>query len=435
MSEEVFTGEVLRLAFGGQGIVHQDSLVVFVPFTAPGDVISYRIVQRKKNFAHGQLLNIIKPSPLRTTPRCPYFGTCGGCQLQHLTYEFQLEHKRQSLQDALVRQAQVVDITVPPVIPATQQWEYRRRISLTLRPQEEHFIAGYTTVDNTSLIAIEQCPIFTKTSDPIIRNLQDIARLLNSAGNNDGKVTLLKKDSTNYLIHFHFKTMPQNADEVLKMASARFPEWKGILATSPNKSLQFGSLESHLEVDGLSFKFSPKAFIQNHPEQSANIYHALCQYAKEYCRHHILDLYCGIGISSLLLARNGLKTFNVTGVENNGEAIRLAKHNAQANNISNVNFVKADVQNVIASLLEKTSPDVVIVNPPREGLDPKVIKALLANAPKWIFYISCMPPTLARDVKLLSKETYQLTAVQAYDMFPQTSHLETLAILRVNFKS
>lgn len=426
MDLQTFTGEVLRLAFGGQGIVHHDSLVIFVPFTAPGDLIRYRITQRKKNFAFGELLEVIKSSPQRTSPPCPYFGTCGGCQLQHLKYEYQLEHKRQCLEDALLRQAQIKNVVVPPVTPATHQWAYRRRISLTLKPHEGHYIAGYTGVDNTSLISVLQCPIFASPSDPIIKNLQQIAGSLANKDRTPGKVTVLKKDEANYLIHFHFKSMPKNATDVLKTASERFPAWQGILATSPHETIQFGSPEAHFDIEGLSLTFSPKAFIQNHPEQSVNIYKALCQQAKKYCHHHLLDLYCGIGISSILLAREGL---NVTGVENNEEAIRLANMNAKKNHISHANFIKAEVENVLPSLLKKTSSDVVIVNPPREGLHTKVIEALIETAPQSIFYISCMPPTLARDLKILTATTFKLTEVHAYDMFPQTSHLETLAIL------
>lgn len=426
MNTEIYTGEVVRLAFGGDGIVHQNSLVIFVPFTAPGDLIRYQITQRKNNFAHGQLLEVINPSSQRTLPRCPYFGTCGGCQLQHLKYEDQLEHKRQSLEEALARIAKVKNINVPAVTPATNQWAYRRRINLALKPHQNHFIAGYMAVDNTSLINIQQCPIFTPTTDPIINIIQHIAKELKSHQNSHGKVTILKIDLTNYLIHFHFNTMPSNAAEVLKFSTQQYPQLKNILATAPKTTIQFGSTEAQLEIDGLSFAFSPKAFIQNHPEQSKNIYNTICRYSKIYYQHHILDLYCGIGISTLLLGRDKM---NVIGVENNAEAIRLAKKNAELNHIIHARFVKGDVQNLLASLLKSTSSDLVIVNPPREGLDPKVTKALQDSSPKTIFYISCMPPTLARDIKHLTDKSYSLSEVLAFDMFPQTSHLETLAIL------
>lgn len=426
MTDDILTGEVLRLAFGGQGIVHHDSFVVFVPFTAPGDLIHYRIVQRKKNFATGELIKVIRPSSKRTSPPCPYFGTCGGCQLQHLLYDSQLEYKRQSLQDALQRQAHLTDIVVPPVIPAHQQWAYRRRINLTLKPFNGHFIAGYFATDNTSLVQVQECQIFTAQTDPIIKQLQEVAYTLITKKNNEGKVAILKQSNNTYLLHFHFKIMPPNAEDVLNHAAQRHPTWKGIIATAPGKSLQIGRLETDLSIEGLSFGFSPKAFIQNHPEQSLNIYHSLCKNAKTLSSKHVLDLYCGIGISSLLIAKQGV---TVTGVETNKEAIKLAKDNAKRNQISNVNFIQADVEQVIAKLLKQNSPDLVIVNPPREGLHANVVHALTENRPASILYVSCMPPTLARDIKLLTAEKYRLDHVEAYDMFPQTAHLESLALL------
>lgn len=427
--DSIFSGDVLRLAFGGEGIVHQEGMVVFVPFTAPGDRIKFRITQRKKNFAYGELIDILQPSPERITPKCPYFGTCGGCQLQHLNYAAQLEYKRQSIQDALVRQAKLIDIIVPPVVPAKQQWSYRRRVSLTLKPFEGHFAVGYTATDGVSLLPVKQCPIFIDSEDPIFLQVQAVGKTFINQDSNEGKVALLKRSNGTFLLHFHFKNLPPNAEVVLTEAAQNYSSWTGILASSPKKTLQFGQLDTQFEIADLTFDFSPKAFIQNHPEQSLNIYHSLCKHATSLQPKKILDLYCGIGISSLMLARQGL---NITGVETNKEAIRLAQANAKKNKITSANFIQADVQQVLGGLLEKMNPDLVIVNPPREGLDPSVIQALLQRPPSAILYISCMPPTLARDLRLLCAEKYQVDSIEAYDMFPQTSHVETLVYLNIS---
>ncbi|MBA3816823.1 MAG: 23S rRNA (uracil(1939)-C(5))-methyltransferase RlmD [Parachlamydiaceae bacterium] len=428
MTDSIFSGEVLRLAFGGEGIIHQEGLIIFVPFTAPGDRITYRIIRRKKNFAFGELIDIQQPSVQRISPKCRYFGTCGGCQLQHLNYANQLDYKRQSIQDALVRQAKLTDIVVPPVVPAKQQWSYRRRISLTLKPSQGYFLAGYTTADGANLLPVVQCPIFVDSDNPLLDQVQAVAKALDSQGNVESKLTLLKRDNETFLLHFHFKILPSNAETVLKEATQRYPNWTGVIASSPKKILQFGQLETQFEIGGLSFDFSPKAFIQNHPEQSLNIYQSLCNHAESLQPKNVLDLYSGIGISSLMLANLGL---NITGVESNKDAVRLAQINAKKNGIGSVNFVQADVQQVLGSLLEK-NPDLVIVNPPREGLDPSVIQALIKQPPPAILYISCMPPTLARDLKLLCAEKYQVGTIEAYDMFPQTSHVETLTYLKLN---
>lgn len=432
MAGSIFSGEVLRLAFGGEGIVfHPEGFVVFVPFTAPGDYIRYRIIQRKKNFAYGELIDIVQPSPKRIVPRCPYFGICGGCQLQHLDYAAQLEYKRESIQDALVRQAKLVDIIVPPVMPAMQQWTYRRRINLKLKQVQGRFVAGYTAVDGEGLLPIEQCSIFVEPEDPIFVQVQTVAKAFIVQGSDEGKVTLLKRGNETFLLHFHFKQLPSNTEDVLAQAAQCYASWTGILASSPKKSLQFGMLETQFEVAGLTFDVSPKAFIQNHPEQSLNIYHSLCKHAALLRPKKILDLYCGIGISSLMLARQKLYLEKAIGVEANKEAIRLAQVNARKNGIGSVDFIQADVQQVLRGLLERADPDLVIVNPPREGLAREVIQAFIERPPPVILYISCMPPTLARDLKLLcfNSKKYQVSAVEAYDMFPQTLHVETLVHL------
>lgn len=428
MISSIFSGEVLRLAFGGEGIIQQNGLVVFVPFTAPGDIVEYRIKQCKKKFAYGELIKILRPAPDRVKPKCQYFGKCGGCQLQHLDYAAQLDYKRRSIEDALIRQAKLDNITVPPIIPAQQQWSYRRRISLTLKPVLGHFIACYTAADHT-LLPVEQCPIFTGTEDQILSQVQRVVNTFKKVDYHEGRVAILKSHHGTYLVHFHFKVLPYNAEDVLNDAKQSYPNWKGILASSSKKTLQLGQIETQLEIDNLIFNFSPKAFIQNHPEQSQNIYFSLRKYARSLQPKKILDLYCGIGISSLLLAQEINQTI-VIGVEANKDAIRMAKTNAEKNKIASVSFVQADVEEVLESQLKKMRPDLVIVNPPREGLSTNVAEALIAHHSSDILYISCMPPTLARDLKLLCDKAFQVNSIEAYDMFPQTSHVETLIHLK-----
>lgn len=417
-------GEVSNVAFGGQGIIRQEGLVVFIPFTAIGDTIRYRIVQTKKNFAFGKLENVIVPSPNRTTPLCPYFGTCGGCQLQHINYTTQLEYKRQWIEDALTRQAGLKGAVAPPLIPSEKQWAYRRRVSLTLKPHQNHYQAGYIAIDNKTLLEINQCPIFTE-NNPIFTVVHEISRSLINSDNNDAKLTILKNNDR-FMLHFHFKTLPKNAAEVLKVAS-NHSSILGIVVTSAQKTLEYGNSEIAFNVNDLNFNFSPRAFVQTHPEQSVNIYHEICQQSAMVKKGPALDLYCGIGISSLLLAQQG---FEVTGIEANATAIQLAKKNAQNNKINNVRFLKEEVEKNLHIHLEREKPNFVIVNPPREGLMPTVLQALIEFPVETLVYVSCMPSTLARDLKQLCQNKYQLCSVQAFDMFPQTTHVETLVVLK-----
>jgi 23S rRNA (uracil1939-C5)-methyltransferase len=426
MNESLSSGPITGIASEGQGIVRQEGLVTFIPFTVPGDDIQYQITDHKKNFALGRLQHIIKASPERIPPLCSYYGTCGGCQLQHIQYEAQVTYKRQWIEEALKKIGKFAGITVPAITPANLQWAYRRRINLILKCQKNAYHAGYIANDNKSLVEIESCPIFVEKHDPIIKNVQDLCNKLIPADSTDGKVTILKSDH-NYILHFHFKILPGNADKILSDA-LKSPSIIGILATSQKKSLQFGAIAASCSIQDLSFDFSPTTFIQNHPEQSLNIYKKIATIAKESDAKKILDLYCGIGVSSLLLAK---QKRHVKGVELNPLSIKQANANAKKNGLSSfTEFITADVEKVLTQILEKDQPDFIIVNPPREGLSSKVTQTLKSSPAKTLIYISCMPSTLARDLKILGEDKYEIASIEAFDMFPQTVHVETVVVLK-----
>lgn len=422
--KDLFTGEVSGMAFGGQGLLRHDHLVVFIPFTVPGDKVTCRITQRKKNYAQAEVIQFDQLGPERIVPKCPYFGICGGCQLQHISYAAQLEYKRQWVEETLKRVGQLDLECIPPVIPAQEQWAYRRHITLSLQPCQKSFEAGYFATDNYTLLPVAQCPIFAAAADPILQQIQEIAGSLQSSANNEGRVTLLKNSDGTYLIQFQFKFMPKNALPILQKAISHYSHWSGIGLKSKNGSLSLGQTTSSLEIEGLHFHFSPRAFIQNHPEQSLKIYRMI----RELATHSriILDLYSGIGISSLLLAAQNKK---VIGVEGNPKAVVLAKDNATLNHLSSIQFIRADVKHVLKKLLREQRPDMVILNPPRTGVEHPILKDLIAESPQEILYISCMPSTLARDLRVLCEEKYKVTTCQAFDMFPQTGHIETLVKL------
>lgn len=416
---DIVQGIVSALAFGGEGILRADGLVIFVPFTAPGDTIRCRITSKKKNFARGELINIIEKSPQRTTPRCPYFGTCGGCQLQHITYEAQVQHKRTCVEDALLRIGKLPLERAPEIVPSQHHWAYRRHVTLTLQPHEGHYIAGYIGVDNHTVIKVDVCPIFVPEEDRVIINLQKLVGQIRAGSS--GKVSILKQED-GCLLQFHFAEMPENCASVCENA-VQGNLWKGIAVSTPTHTLSFGVVEAKCQIDTLTFDFSLRAFIQNHPEQSLNIYRQICQIAKKTTAQHILDLYCGIGISSILLAQMGA---SVVGVESNREAVKLAKQNAQNNRIQKTRFMEADVGKILHALLLKEKPDLVIVNPPRIGLEERVRHALLEHGPRHLIYVSCNPTTLARDLQQLGNSGYRISYCEAFDMFPQTAHIETL---------
>jgi 23S rRNA (uracil1939-C5)-methyltransferase len=424
--EERFTGEVDSLAFGGNGIVRKDGLVIFIPFAVIGDLIEYQIISKKKKFAIGKLITVFRPSPFRTTPPCPYFGACGGCQLQHITYQMQLTHKTQCVLDALKRIGKLKINSIPPIIPAVHQWAYRRHVTLSLRPNDGFFNAGYITADNTSLLKVVTCPIFIEEKETIIKEVQTIVRQLKSTSDNTGRVTILKHLPEKYILYFQFDKLPENCFELLGKALP-YLDWVGIIVNSPQKSFSLGITKTTWIIDAFTFKISPLAFSQNHPEQSANIYRLIGEIARKSKPKTVLDLYCGIGVSSIFLAHEGPK---VVGIESNPTAIELAQKNAKDNNLETISFECVEVEKVLKDLLKQNDPELVLVNPPRNGLDESVVQALLEYGPNEILYISCMPTTLARDLSMLCEEKYAIELCQAFDMFPQTMHVETLVHLK-----
>jgi 23S rRNA (uracil1939-C5)-methyltransferase len=421
--EKFVTGEITHLAFGGEGIMRCDHRVVFVPFSAPGDFVTCRITEEKKNFAKAEIVKFESASPFRITPKCPQFGKCGGCQLQHLPLSTQLEHKKQWVEDAFIRIGDLSFHPLPAIEPATWIWEYRRHISLSLKIVGSVFQAGYIALDNKTLIPIPYCPLFLESHSPILTQLQEVVRAFHAIHGNEGKVFIFKKSPEEFLFHFQFRSLPKNALEHLEKAMVRHPSWLGVSAKDPHHFFSLGNSHFDLTIEGLKFRYSPQAFLQNHPETSLKIYKTILEYTKSH--HKILDLYCGIGISTLLLAAQGKQ---VIGIEGNPEAIFLAKSNAKANQIKSAQFFRADVKRVLKKWLNSFCPDLLIVNPPRTGLNQQIIDNLLERGPREILYLSCMPPTLARDLKLL-KGGYKIANCQAFDMFPQTSHVETLVHL------
>lgn len=424
--QDVYQGKVLSISSDGQGIIRQNNFVVFVPFTAPEDIILYRILLRKKNFAQGELLEILEPSPKRIQPFCRYYGTCGGCQLQHITYEAQLESKRQIVEDTLTRIGQFLNVEVKPVIPAMRSRAYRRHITLKIVAEDHTLNAGYVSIDNKSLIRVEHCPIFIPEEDSCIQQVQHLIKELSVKNFSNGKVIFFKTENNQLILNFQFEKLEnyKNLEEIVRNFLNSSPRFIGIMIQDKEKKHSFGTTQEILHISEMQFACSPNVFTQNHPEQSLKIYQQILEIIHLNCLK-ILDLYCGIGISSLMLAKGG---HEVIGVEYNHESIEFAQENARLNHLK-AKFIEGDVEKVLLNKLRNITADAIVINPPRIGVTTKVIDEILKRKPHQIVYISCMPSTLARDLKILCAKDYKLNLIQPYDMFPQTSHVETLVVL------
>jgi len=367
---ETIQGVVEKLVFGGQGLIRHKGMVVFVADVVPGEEVIVRITQKKRSYLVATLEQVVTQVPFRIQPKCSYFGVCGGCQLQHIAYTKQLEFKQQMVQEALRLEHPI------EIVPAQKQFAYRRKISLHAREGK----TGYYARDNVSLVAIDHCPIFTEESLVPFQNSLD--------------GTIMKRPD-------------------------------GSLHRIKEGCDKEGCFEE--EVDGLKIYTSPRVFLQNYPEQSLLLYHDVLAIMKRLApKAAVLDLYCGVGILSLLAARQG---HNVVGIECNKQAVKCAKKSALTNGCRDVTFVAGMVEQQLLREVKKRAFDVWIVNPPRQGLSEQVIDHILACQPPFLIMISCMPPTLARDLKKLAM--YEMVEIKAYDMFPQTTHVETMVVLHL----
>lgn len=271
-------------------------------------------------------------------------------------------------------------------------------------------------------------PFFPPPQDAVIANLQTTLAQFDHANPLQGHVQIFKgKEQGDYIFSFHLASIPPKFKGIFKDACEKYRNWQGILASSPNQSLTIGNPSIELSLEGMMIKTSPLAFLQNNSDQSLAIYLHLLQGVLESKARTVLDLYCGIGLTSLLIAKQGL---SVTGIESNRHAIQIAKDNANSLGLKHTHFQVGHVEHLLSSELKKTVPDAVILNPPRTGLDPKILPILLKHKPQQLYYISCMPSTLARDLKALQTE-YSITDCRLYDMFPQTSHVECVVSLKL----
>ena len=422
---QIIEGEIETIAFGGDGILRYRGFVVFVPFTAVGDRIICRISEIKRSFAKGVLIELKYASSYRAQPLCPYFGNCGGCQLQHLKIEAQLKYKLTAVQDALKR---IGHLTIPtfPIIPATIYWSYRRHITLHLRAKGEGFEAGYIGQDNRSLVVVQTCPIFNEPHDLIVKQVQHLVGQLSNPLQREGRLMILKNHCHQFILFFQFELPVSFNLKIFQEILQESPQLAGIIVQTPENTFSLGDCDCEEKIEGLTFRFSPQTFIQNHPEQSLNISHQVSQFASHSFHEHVLDLYCGFGITSLLLAKQG---HPVTGIEINPTAIQFAQENAAFNHLKNIHFMQGNVEKILPHWLKTHQASLIIANPPRQGLSKKVISTLLKASAESLIYVSCMPATLARDLSLLC-EDYQIKEGRIYDMFPQTAHVETLIYLK-----
>ena len=438
---KVYTGTVEGYSSEGLGIVRLDGAVVFVPRAVRGEIIDLRITKVMKTAAAGEIVKIKKSSPERTKPECPYFGVCGGCDFQHLSYAEELWAKRQRVQDALTRLGGT-DLQVEEILGAKNPLHYRNKSQY---PVGADGSIGFYKGRTHAVVAVDRCMIQTEQSDATARAVGEWMRRYKVPAYDErtGKglirhvyVRTNRKGETLCCVLANGKQLPREP-ELAAYVRAAAPKTVGVVLgtnTRPGNVIlgeKYRTLwgESCLmdTLCGLTFKLSVPSFYQVNRDQAEVLYGKALEFAGLTGAETVLDLYCGTGTITLCMAGKAKK---VIGAEIVPAAIRDAEENAVRNHIGNAEFFCGDAAD-IAAKLEKDGlrPDVITVDPPRKGLAPEVIASVAAMGPSRVVYVSCDPATLGRDVKIFAGLGYQAVRAAAVDMFPGTKHVETGVLL------
>ncbi len=401
-----------KLVFGGKGLMRHDGLVTFIEDVIEDEEVQFSVTQRKKTYQNAKLEQIISPSPDRVTPQCPHFGVCGGCQLQHIRYERQVAYKEAWLKESLERIAKVACDVPIRVYPAKSSYGYRKKIVLHAFKEG----VGYFSRDLQPL-KIGSCPIFEEGPTELFDRLQTL-------GIEEGvAISIFKEPAGGIAIHMrHSGPLSPGADEIYSNLCSY-----GYRVCIEGADRTIGALIAFdAALDGISYSFDPTVFVQNDPEQFAGVYRYVIDCIEKLCyQGPILELYSGIGVLSLLLAKRG---YAVSAIEKNRQAVEHAKRSASKNGFENIHCIPAGVERLRAHV-QPSKYGVWIANPPRIGLAEEVKKELLNVVPEHLIYISCEPTTLARDLKELSS-AYRIESLALFDMFSQTTHFETVVCLK-----
>lgn len=429
----------------GDGVGRWDERVVFVPDTVPGDRALVRLVHLKPQYAHGKLHKLLEVSTHRIRPSCIVADKCGGCQWQHISYEYQLQVKQKQVIQALERIGGFICPPVDPVLAAPSSLGYRNKATYPLGKSTTGQVqAGYYQKGSHQLINLNQCPVQDSRLNPLLAEVkQDIQQrswtvyderhhkgqvrhLALRIGRRTGEMLL-----TIVVKHWDLPGIAAQAQEWLN----RYPHLVGVSLNrnSERTNAIFGpetrciAGQAYLleQFAGLQFQVRPDTFFQVYTESAEALLQVIIQQLNLQGDEVLVDAYCGIGTLTLPLA---ITLRQAIGLEVQSEAVEQAQRNALLNGITNVTFQTGAVEKLLPQL--GITPDVVLLDPPRKGCDRTVIESLLQSSPRRIVYVSCKPATLARDIKLLCQTgKYHLTRVQPADFFPQTAHVECAAFL------
>ena len=439
--------EITEMTGQVSGIGKYDGMAIFVPMTAIGDKISARILKVKKNYAFAKIESIIVSSESRIVPDCECYSKCGGCVFRHISYEEELKIKQQRVFDALTRIGKIDGFHMNDIIGCEEPNGYRNKSQIPIgRDKDNKVVMGFYGNHSHRIVGNGECSLHPKEFDDIVGIFKkwidkykiDIYDEISHRGllrhlylrnaEKSGQIMVCPVINGNNLPHSKelVKMLTYYSDNVHSVILNINKEKTNVVLGKKCVTI-YGSDFITDELCGLKFNISPLSFYQINRNQTERLYSVAAEYAQLNGEEFLIDLYCGTGTIGLSMADKAKK---VLGIEIIPQAIENAKENVRINGITNAEFICSDAAKAAEELSKnKTSPDVVVVDPPRKGCDGVVIESICKMSPKRVVYVSCDPETLARDLAVFEERGFKVGKVTPVDMFPRTQHVETVVLM------
>lgn len=442
-----YTVTIEDMTTEGEGIGKVDGFPLFIKDAVMGDTVRIKVMKTKKNYGYARAEEILIPSPHRIPPACPVSRQCGGCQLQAMSYEKQLEFKGRKVANNLKRIGGFTDIEVLPVIGMDNPWRYRNKAQIPFgKNKDGEIVAGFYAGRTHTIIDQEDCMLGIEENKDIVRAVKQYMRQCHvepyDEQNHRGTVrhTLIRKAfATGQImvcIIINGKELPKSQQlvELLKKIpnmtsiSYNINQEKTNVILGEKVVTLYGPEYIIDYIGNIKYQISPQSFFQVNPVQTEKLYQTALNYAGLTGNETVWDLYCGIGTISLFLAQKAKQVYGVEIVE---AAIKDAKNNAAINGIKNAEFYVGKAEEILPekNKKEQIKADVIVVDPPRKGCDQALLETIVDIGPEKIVYVSCDSATLARDLKMLTEEGFCVEKVQPVDMFGGTVHVETVTLL------
>ena len=445
--DKMYVVDIVDIGQGGVGIGKFDGFTVFVDGGLVKDKIKVKITKSKKNYAVGDIIEIIEPSPYRVERKCSKeLKDCGGCQIQELDYKEQLKIKTNEVKQVMSRIGKLEDVTIHDALGMNEPFRYRNKAQFPIQKVDGVPVIGFYKKKSHDIIPTDQCIIQHDVNDKIIKIIKTYIRAY--------KVSVYdEKTHTGVLRHLVTKVgftskevmvvLVANGrklpylNELASVLKENIPGFKTLVVNvnrektnvilGKENRVVYGGGKINDNIGNLVFEISPLSFFQVNPVQTEVLYNKALEYANLEENDTVFDIYCGIGTISLFLAQKAKKVYGIEIVE---EAIKDAKRNAEINNLNNVEFYVGKAEEVVPRMYkEGKKANVVVVDPPRKGCDEKVLDTIISMQPDRVVYVSCNPSTLARDLNYLNERGYECKEVQPVDMFPHSVHIENVALI------